>query len=181
MSDNVKENIKSTLLELSSRVDIEKINVSMLVKACGISRTLFYYYYQDIFAVLEDILSTQIGKLITECIKIEDPKESIRHFVWVYSQQFHFLKKIRRTRYYEEAEKMIAQAIRKYFRIILNHKAAGIAISPDEAEFHIDFMSNGMTMYFFQHCEDDSFDIEKVSGQFYRMTARFFEPDLLRL
>ena len=72
-------------------MDIDKSNVSMLVRECGIFRTLFCYCYQDIFAVLEDILSTQIGKLITKCIKIDDPRESLRYFVWGYYRKFPFL------------------------------------------------------------------------------------------
>lgn len=47
-NENTKQLIKDTLYELSNEMNIEKINVASLVKACGISRTIFYYYYSDI-------------------------------------------------------------------------------------------------------------------------------------
>lgn len=175
MSDQVKKKIQVSLIELAEHTDIEKINVSMLVKACGISRTLFYYYYQDIYDVLEDRLSTEFGRLISDCIKIEDSKESIHFFVQNYVKHLPFLRKISYTKYYRDAEKMIVQVIRKYLRLILTHRAGNISITPDNAEFLIDFMSVGITTYFFQHCEDSSLDVDKISEQLYQMIASYFE------
>ena len=53
--------------------------MSRLVKASDISRTLFYYYYQDIFDVLEDAFSSGMSQVIDECFEIENPKDSISY------------------------------------------------------------------------------------------------------
>ena len=39
--NNVKHQIKKTVFELISEMNVEKINVAMITKKCGISRTLF--------------------------------------------------------------------------------------------------------------------------------------------
>ena len=174
MNEDPKRKIRETLSEMAMETGIEKINVSMLVKKCGISRTLFYYYYEDIFAVLDDILMTEFGKLVTACMKIDNHQESIRYFVSNYVEHFLILRKILRTKYYEQAERMIAQVIRKYLRIMLTHKAGDLPMKYDDAEFIIDFVSNGMTVYFFQHCEDTKFDVDYASEHFYQMIMNLF-------
>ncbi|MEC0232801.1 TetR/AcrR family transcriptional regulator [Paenibacillus kribbensis] len=178
MSEDAKRKIIDTLMELSLHVDIEKITVSQLVKKCNISRTLFYYYYQDIYDVLEDIITTGMDKIVAECIKFEEPRDSIRCFFQHYIEWVPLFKKVLHTKFYEKAEYMITQTTKKYLRIMLTHKAGDIAIRPDDAEFLIDFMSSGITVYFFQHCEKGKIDIDKFSDQFYLLIISRFNTSL---
>lgn len=161
---NVKEKIRNTLLELSSEMSIEKINVATLVKRCEISRTLFYYYYEDMYALLEDILSTDMEKVMNDCIKISDPYESVSYFVYCCTGHFTMLKKLSGTKYYEDAERMIRMLAEKYLRKVFDSKV-DVPMKQADVNFMLEFMAAGITSYFFAHCDDAKFDIESASRQ----------------
>ncbi|MBQ3064489.1 MAG: TetR family transcriptional regulator [Clostridia bacterium] len=55
MPSPTKQAIIASFIKLASRKPLEKITVRDLVDDCGINRNTFYYHFQDIFAVLEEI------------------------------------------------------------------------------------------------------------------------------
>lgn len=55
--------IRKTFLLLLEQTPLDKITVKMIVDACGISRNTFYYHYEDIPALLQDTLETELGQL----------------------------------------------------------------------------------------------------------------------
>ena len=53
MSDITKHALESALKELLREKPLDKITINDLTTACGISRTAFYYHFQDIYALVE--------------------------------------------------------------------------------------------------------------------------------
>ena len=49
-----KKAIRESFLRLVAKKPLDKITVRDIVDDCGINRNTFYYYFQDIYAVLED-------------------------------------------------------------------------------------------------------------------------------
>ena len=45
---------------------LDKITVKEIVNECGINRNTFYYYYKDIYDLLEYVVSTESKKIIEE-------------------------------------------------------------------------------------------------------------------
>ncbi len=43
---------------------LDKITVKDLVDRCGMNRNTFYYYYQDLYALLEELLQEEAEKII---------------------------------------------------------------------------------------------------------------------
>ncbi len=58
--------ITETFMKLLNEHPLEKISVKDIVEECGISRNTFYYHYQDIYALLEDIFETQVQAILEE-------------------------------------------------------------------------------------------------------------------
>lgn len=50
-----KQAIMDAFLWLLRKKPFRKVTVRDIVEACGVNRTTFYYYYQDIFAIVEDL------------------------------------------------------------------------------------------------------------------------------
>ena len=63
MSAFTKRAIKSTFLELLNQKTLDKITVKDIVETCGINRNTFYYYYADIYDLLEQLFTVH-----TDCI-----------------------------------------------------------------------------------------------------------------
>ena len=59
-----KELIRRTVVECLDKKPIAKISVKEVADRCEISRNTFYYYYQDIYAVLSDIFQLELEQVL---------------------------------------------------------------------------------------------------------------------
>ena len=66
MSSFTKKAIIEAFIRLASKKPLEKITVRDIVDDCGINRNTFYYHFQDIFAVLEEICLSGTRKIKKE-------------------------------------------------------------------------------------------------------------------
>lgn len=55
MPSFTKKAIMESFLHLAAKKPLDKITVRDIVDDCGINRNTFYYYFQDIYAVLEEL------------------------------------------------------------------------------------------------------------------------------
>ena len=53
MAQRTKKRIQETFLAMLEQESLDKITVKDLVDRCGMNRNTFYYYYQDLYALLE--------------------------------------------------------------------------------------------------------------------------------
>ncbi|MCM1288445.1 MAG: TetR/AcrR family transcriptional regulator [Clostridium sp.] len=63
MSNFTKPAIVDSFIRLSEQMPIDKITVTKITKECGINRNTFYYYYNDVYDLLEEIIYTKMQKL----------------------------------------------------------------------------------------------------------------------
>lgn len=61
-SEETKKQIKDAFLALYENYPIEKISIRLLSEEAGMNRGTFYYYYADIYALLEEIEDDMIKK-----------------------------------------------------------------------------------------------------------------------
>ncbi|HAS38100.1 MAG TPA: hypothetical protein DCS04_05765 [Ruminococcaceae bacterium] len=77
-AERTKKWIRRAFTELmAEKKDIEKISVTELAKRADISKTTFYYHYEDIYAVAEEFeneLVSQLGSTL-ETISKENPDD----------------------------------------------------------------------------------------------------------
>ena len=58
--------IRDVFVAMLNERPLNKITVKDIVTACEINRNTFYYYYPDIYALLEEIFQTELQKVIDE-------------------------------------------------------------------------------------------------------------------
>ena len=56
-----RQTIRRTFLDLASELPFNKVSVREICKRMGITRTAFYYHYDDLYAVLDDILDEMVA------------------------------------------------------------------------------------------------------------------------
>ena len=61
MPSFTKQAIMDAFLRLLARRPFRKITVRDIVEECGVNRTTFYYYYQDIYAIVEDLTAATLS------------------------------------------------------------------------------------------------------------------------
>ena len=58
--------IREVFVERLNKVPLHKITVKELVAACEINRNTFYYYYADLYEVLNEVFEMEFQKVIDE-------------------------------------------------------------------------------------------------------------------
>ena len=66
-----RDAIKKSFLQLLNERPLNKISVRSIVDACNISRNTFYYHYQDIPSLLEEIIHDAAESLIEQNPTVE--------------------------------------------------------------------------------------------------------------
>lgn len=61
-----RKEIREKFVGMLNTRPLDRITVKDLASACGINRNTFYYYYSDIYAVLEEIFQMELQKVIDE-------------------------------------------------------------------------------------------------------------------
>ena len=64
MANFTKKAIKETFIALLEEHPLSDITVKDIVKKCGINRNSFYYHYQDIPALIEEIIKEEAESII---------------------------------------------------------------------------------------------------------------------
>ena len=59
MSQMTKRALVASLKDLLAEKPLDKITVTDLTEHCGVNRNTFYYYYADIYALVEEIFQTE--------------------------------------------------------------------------------------------------------------------------
>lgn len=65
MPRDTKAEIKKTFLNLLGTTLFDNITVKDIADACGINRNTFYYNFEDIYALTEEILQEETEKIVT--------------------------------------------------------------------------------------------------------------------
>lgn len=67
MSTQTRNSLAVTLKKRMETTEFSKIRVSDLLKDCNIVRSTFYYYFSDIYELLEWMLNTELIGLLEKC------------------------------------------------------------------------------------------------------------------
>lgn len=66
MAKFTKQAICTSFINLLSSKPLDQITVKDIVEDCGVNRKTFYYYYQDIYALIDDLLKTDLERIEKE-------------------------------------------------------------------------------------------------------------------
>ena len=64
MANFTRKAIKETFLKLLNQRPLNQITVKDIVEDCGINRNSFYYHFEDLPALVEEIVEEQVQVLI---------------------------------------------------------------------------------------------------------------------
>ena len=90
MPNFTKQAIKDSFLKLLNQQPLSKISVRSIVEDCGINRNSFYYHYQDIPALLGEIIKDEVDMLIEQYPTISSLDECVQ-------VAFHFARENRKA------------------------------------------------------------------------------------
>ena len=64
MAVRTKQAIRQAFIELLNERPLDKISVKDIAERSTVNRNTFYYYYADIYALVEEIFQTEAGETV---------------------------------------------------------------------------------------------------------------------
>ena len=109
-NDYTKDSIKAAFIRLLNERPLNKISVKSIVDICNISRNTFYYHFQDIPGLLEEIIIDSANTLVREHDTVRSMGECIESaFAFVKANKkavYHIYNSVDRAAYEDFVCKM---------------------------------------------------------------------------
>ena len=77
MANFTRNAIQASFLKLLDQRPLAQITVKDVVTDCGVNRNTFYYYFQDIPELLEDIVKNDAERIIQEYPSVDSIEECL--------------------------------------------------------------------------------------------------------
>lgn len=124
MAKFTRNAIKASFLKLLNERPLSQITVKEIVNDCGVNRNTFYYYFEDIPNLIEDIIVEDAENIIQEfpsVAMIEDCLNAMIRFALNHKRAvLHIYNSVNRDIYEQYLWKICDHTIEKYMNTILN-------------------------------------------------------------
>lgn len=126
--------IKEAFLQLLEEKPLNKITVRDIVERCGINRNSFYYHYQDIPSLVEEIVTDQVDRIAREYPSIDSIETALTAVVDFAEQNrravMHIYRSANRDIFELHLWRLCAYVIDASWQAL----AAGFPVSPEDRE-----------------------------------------------
>lgn len=136
MSKFTKMAIMNSFMKLLGEMPFDKITVKDIVEDCGINRNTFYYNFQDIYALVDEIMQNEINR-IAEMHKqpylswSEGLLVAVEFAIKNKKAIYHLHNSVKRQQLNRYLEKTIYGVVSEF----VTRKAEGKNISEDDLQF----------------------------------------------
>ena len=132
-----KQVIRSAFVELLNERSLSKIKVKDITDRCGINRNTFYYHYQDVPALVEEICAIQVERIVQEYPSLNSLEEcldvAMKFILENRRAILHLYYSDNRSTYVNALWRMCDQAVRTYVNTVFGKEK----LSPRDREIII--------------------------------------------
>ncbi len=93
-SDQTKQHLSEALINLLETHPIESISIRMITNTCDVDRQTFYYYFEDIYALVRFAFAQSILPSLKEAHHGASTREVLTHIMTVLDRNKHALRTI---------------------------------------------------------------------------------------
>lgn len=136
---DTKKLISSTFVELLSSKPFDKITIKDIVDACGINRNTFYYYYSDIYDLLEEIFKKELNEIVEGHRETGSYVEGLIKVANVAYEHKKLINNICSSRSYEYLENYMYKSCKHIMIDVVTNAATGLDVPDEDIEFIASF------------------------------------------
>ena len=167
-----QEYIRKVFIELLDEKPITKISVKEISEKCEISRNTFYYYYPDIYAILKEVFSIELDKVIGNYNNTLSWEESFIQATSFALQHKKCIYHIYHSMQKEDLEQFlynIAGDVMKGF-VLSKNKDIGASESTCDviAQFYQGALTQMILQWISNNCETDPTDLINYIGYLFK-------------
>ncbi|MBR6772320.1 MAG: TetR family transcriptional regulator [Clostridia bacterium] len=127
-----KNAIRESFLKLLAEKTFDKITVKSIVEDCGLTRNTFYYYYEDTYDILDDILTREISKYSELSEKGVTAKDIIAEFCAFAESQPNLVGHVLKSAKWDEIKVYVLGAVDKGIDLMIEKYADGREIDREK-------------------------------------------------
>ena len=143
MSLKTKRRLGEALKKRMEKTDFRKITVSDLLKDCDITRSTFYYYFKDIYDLLEWTLDTEALELLNKCNETYTWEEGILLFMQYCEKNSKMCLSLINSVGRSTLERMFYKDSYALIKRAIDLHCTDINCKEEEREFTIEFFVRG--------------------------------------
>lgn len=144
MPIDTKRIIANALEEMLRNKSIDKITVSSLIEACGVSRQTFYYHFRDLMDVLEWLAQQDAQKLAERSMQAETTHEVLHAFLSYAVENHALLRRLLESQRRAQIETILADLVTSYLWEVARHRQLALPEDSAEVEAAIRFSVYGL-------------------------------------
>lgn len=153
MSAFTKKAIMASFFKLLEKNPLDKITVKSITDDCGVNRNTFYYYYQDIYELLEDIFMQEAEKTISEMSELNSWQDGLcvglKFIIENKRVVFHAYNSLGR----ETVERFLYKVTDDFLIKFVCAASSDLTVSDSDKEFIADFYKIALTGIFLDWLE----------------------------
>jgi AcrR family transcriptional regulator len=123
--------LQSAFVELLNEEPFDKITVVDITRLAGVSRNTFYYWYSDVYALLDDLFFTQTQSILQDDRKFGTWQEGFRHATQFALQNkkaiYHLYHSIGR----DKLQKFLYEVTYNDLRNVMLQQSEGLDVRPE--------------------------------------------------
>lgn len=143
MQKDTKKLIFDTFIGLLGRKPFDKITVKDIVETCDINRNTFYYYYSDIYDLLEEVFKKELLEVIETHKKVGSWLEGFVTMANVAYSHKRIVNNICSSRSYDYFENYMYKSCKSIMIDIIQYSAADRDVPEEDIEFIAAFYEYG--------------------------------------
>lgn len=168
-----KELIRNVFWQLASKNKLKDITVSEIAKVCEINRNTFYYYYEDIYALIKEILDEELERIdiqFNETLSWEESFLEASEFILKNKKAvYNIFKSVERKTMYDYIFNVSGIVMNKYVESESRRKS--IKASEDDKRLIGDFYQAALTSFMVKWIDDGM--LEEPNSIVYRIGCLF--------
>ena len=137
--NHTKTVIKEALWQLLEEKPYSSITVKDIVNRCQVNRNTFYYHFQDIPSLLEQVIKEWMDGIIQRCRSSGSPLDCISALMQECAQKkapiLHIYRSVRQEDFLNYLDKLALYVIRSY----VDSATAGLPIRPEDRKLLVRF------------------------------------------
>ena len=168
MAQFTKKAILDSFVELISERPFDKITVKDIVTRCGVNRNTFYYYFEDVYALVDELFQVETQDILGNTADYDTWQEAfLKAIDFVHNNRraiYHLYNSISR----EQVETYLNKVTYNNILIFIKKSVADLSPTEEDVELVASFYSHalvGMTLEWLSGMKGDPHDfVIRISG-----------------
>jgi len=172
MSKFTQKAIRETFLSMLEEKSIDNILIKDIILETGINRNTFYYYYKDIYSLIDDIFAQELIEFNSQAKDNATFYEEYLRAAKLFLTKRHSILNIYQSKSRELVKRYLNEVVNNFVSRFVRLEAEGFHLSENQIEYIIKFYSYSIMGNTLNWIEDG---LPKYRDSIILMISRSFE------